>query len=234
MARLAVCTAQESEWAPMVALRAAHPGRIIPGFGMHPWFAHRAAPGWLERLELRLDAAPDAFVGEIGLDRVAVTPDTQRNEFDAQVPVFVDQLRLAKRLCRPVSVHAVQCWGVMCDVLAAPTTPLPPRIMLHSFGGAAAMVASILAIERKRRGETRFFFSFSATINGRAPKTPAVVAAVPLDRLLIESDVHSAAAIDGAMAAALRMVADARGCSLAEAAAITTRNAEQFFRRLHN
>ncbi len=229
VARLAVCSAREEEWAPMLALRQAHGSRVMPGFGVHPWFAHRASPGWLERLEDHLRRTPDAFVGEIGLDRVAVTPDTQRNEFAAQQPVFVAQLRLAHQLQRPVSVHAVHCWGVLCELLAAPATLLPPRIMLHSFGGAVAMVASLLALERKRSSDTRFYFSFSSTINGRAPKTAAVIAAVPADRLLIESDEHSARHMDAALAAAVRLVAEARGCSVAEAAALTTRNAELFF-----
>ena len=34
------------------------------GFGIHPWWAHGAAPGWRDRLRAALTAAPDAVVGE--------------------------------------------------------------------------------------------------------------------------------------------------------------------------
>ena len=76
--------------------------------------------------------------------------------------------------------------------------------MLHSYGGAPEDVAKFCALGGGKKGRKkggggggdaadivgrRFFFSFSAAINGRAPeKLAARIAAVPADRLLLESD----------------------------------------------
>ncbi len=62
---------------------------------------------------------------------------------------------------------------------------LPPSIIMHSYGGTAGMIDSLLAL--KGLGN-RFYFSFSYVINMRAPKTVDVIRAVPDDRLLIETD----------------------------------------------
>ena len=84
---------------------------------------------------------------------------------------------------------------------------LPPAIYMHSFGGSAAMVDALLAMERKRRSKKKkerkkqqqpasedcpplFYFGFSHAVNARSPKTPSVIAAVPDDRLLLESDLE--------------------------------------------
>jgi len=42
---------------------------------------------WLRDLENRLVANPQAIMGEIGLDKVATTPDTGRCEYESQIPV---------------------------------------------------------------------------------------------------------------------------------------------------
>lgn len=229
--RVGVQSAKEEEWAACEAAAMQY-GCVIPGFGVHPWFAHRVADGWLERLRRRLEGTPHCFMGEIGLDKVAITPDTQVNEWDSQVQVFRMQLELAAQLAKPVSIHAVQCWGVMFDFFSGKETPLPPRVMLHSFGGSIEMVKSFMALEKKRSkaaNPLQFYFSFSTTINGRAPKTSSVVAAVPEERLLIESDHNDAEQIDESMNAACQLVADARGWTLEKAADTTARNAARFF-----
>lgn len=71
-------------------------------------------------------------------------------------------------------------------------TPYPPRVCLHSFSGPAETVkqytSPIVPCE--------VFFSFSTTINAWSDtsngKVEAVVRAVPSDRLLVESDLHTA------------------------------------------
>lgn len=70
--------------------------------------------------------------------------------------------------------------------------PYPPRICLHSFSGPAETVKQYIAPS----APCKVFFSFSTTINswdgdGRG-KVEAAVRAVPDDRVLIESDLHTA------------------------------------------
>lgn len=70
--------------------------------------------------------------------------------------------------------------------------PYPPRICLHSFSGPAETVKQYAA----PNVPCEVFFSFSTTINAWSDnangKVEAAVKAVPEDRILIESDLHTA------------------------------------------
>jgi Tat protein secretion system quality control protein TatD with DNase activity len=70
--------------------------------------------------------------------------------------------------------------------------PYPPRICLHSFSGPAETVKLYTA----PTVPCEVFFSFSTTINSWVEdgqgKVEAAVGAVPDDRLLMESDLHTA------------------------------------------
>lgn len=77
------------------------------------------------------------------------------------------------------------------EQLAEPK-PYPPRICLHSFSGPAETVKLYTA----PAVPCEVFFSFSTTINSWVDngqsKVEAAVRAVPDDRLLVESDLHTA------------------------------------------
>ncbi|CAN0371802.1 unnamed protein product, partial [Ectocarpus sp. 12 AP-2014] len=87
------------------------------GLGLHPWYAHARSKEWLRDLTALLEQHPHALVGEIGLDKVARTPDTRRVEWDDQLGVFQTQMELAARMSRPVSVHCVKAHGKLVDCL---------------------------------------------------------------------------------------------------------------------
>jgi Tat protein secretion system quality control protein TatD with DNase activity len=77
-------------------------------------------PKWLHEMEQLLIANPTSIVGEIGLDGFHFRPDTKElcSTMDSQVQAFEMQLELATRLQRPVSIHAVQCFGQLYEALA--------------------------------------------------------------------------------------------------------------------
>eukprot|EP00658_Telonema_sp_P-2_P043487 TRINITY_DN31428_c0_g1_i2.p1 TRINITY_DN31428_c0_g1~~TRINITY_DN31428_c0_g1_i2.p1 ORF type:complete len:227 (+),score=51.82 TRINITY_DN31428_c0_g1_i2:211-891(+) len=194
------------------------------GLGVHPWFAHLVdgeTMGWLSRLEQSLTEHLDLIVGEIGLDKAAIAPETGRCEFDAQLLCFKAQLELAARMNRPVSVHNVRCHGLMFDIMCG-MEALPPAIALHSYSGSADMAASFCKM--KKFGD-RFFFGFSAGVNLRAKKTLSVIQAIDSSRILLESDSNCLGG--GELLLMCQSIASAKGINVEEVAQLTSANAHR-------
>ena len=171
--RILSCGTREGDWGALTALAGRHP-EILPAYGVHPWFIETLSPDWVNALGQRLTESR-AAVGEIGLDFVVAGLDRGKQE-----AVFLAQLRLARALKRPVSIHCRKAWGRMVELLKQ-EGGLPHGGAIHSFSGSVEMVR-----EFERLG---VFFSFSGSItrpnNLKAKK--AAAAAAP-DRLLIETD----------------------------------------------
>ena len=147
---------------------------IIPSFGYHPWYIHERTGDWLENLSRFLDQVPSA-VGEIGLDRWK--PDLS---YEGQEEVFIAQLRLAAERNLPVSIHCLQAWGRMLQILQC--EPRPARgFLLHSYGGPQELVKSFT--------ELGAYFSLPGYYaHERKERQRETFRQVPPERLLIETD----------------------------------------------
>ena len=204
------------------------------------------APRWVHELEALLVAHPEAAIGETGLDGFHFDSATQQLTcpMDRQMVALDWQLHLATKLNRPVSLHCVQAFGPLMDVLSsrqlaqqqqsrneqqrrrrrqrAPSL-LPPAIYFHAFGGKCAVVDQLAAL--CRRTATRCYFGFAPVINFRSPKTAAVVRHVGLERLLLESDHEDAALVPESVREGIQFYADALGVDEALVVERTTANA---------
>jgi len=227
--RCVVNATREADWAAVANLADAESGLVVPAFGIHPWHAHTAGPGWLERLRELLEKHPQASIGECGLDRWVSAPG-----LEIQRPVFREQVRLARELDRPLTVHCLRAWGALFEVFA--DTPPPSRFLMHSFGGSNETARRLIPLGA--------WFSFSGHfLHPRKSAVLEVFQNLPPARILLETDApdmlppaefithplpenhnHPAnlPAIGHALAAALGMSADA----LAD---LTRKNAERFF-----
>lgn len=125
--------------------------------------------------------------------------------------------------------------GFPIETTATPKTklytpkPFPPRICLHSFSGSPQVMTQYLnpAIP------ARIFFSFSTAINlstaGGEKKFPDVIRGCPADRILIESDLHTAGDdMDYYLQAMYRKVCEIKGWTLEEGLARIRKNYEEF------
>ncbi|KAJ1905056.1 Cut9-interacting protein scn1 [Coemansia sp. IMI 209127] len=225
---------QYTDWDDVVRLKDQHKWRIIPAFGVHPWFVERVLSGeipfgWQDRLR-KLLQSHGGVLGECGLDKIAKNPSTQKvYPFEPQIHLFKEQLAIAHELSVPISVHCVRAFGALVDALkeAAAKDALPPRIMLHSYSGSPDMLRQILL-----KGELgrHMYVSFSWFVNGRnEQKSRECIAAVPDDRLLVESDLYSADDAFSALELIIRLVAGARGWTLDEACCNLAGNSRTFF-----
>src|SRR5581483_2910452 len=173
IAKFVVNGACETDWPGVLALARSHP-QIIPSFGYHPWYISERTPNWQSALASFLDQIPSA-IGEIGLDKWIKNPD-----IPAQIEVFTAQWRLAAQRSLPVSVHCLQAWGLLLDILRREPNH-PPGFLLHSFGGPAEMIPELAQLGA--------YFSLPGYFaHERKTRQRETFRRVPLDRLLIETD----------------------------------------------
>jgi TatD DNase family protein len=171
--RMVVNGACESDWPQVLALARASK-IVVPSFGYHPWYLDERTADWLSNLERFLDEVPSA-VGEIGLDRWK--PDLA---YDGQEEVFLAQLGIAARRNLPVSIHCLQAWGRMLELLQQNARP-QRGFVLHSFGGPMEMIPAFAKLGA--------YFSFPGYfLQERKLKQRETFKHVPPDRLLIETD----------------------------------------------
>ncbi len=164
---------REDDWERVGKVCSADP-RLLPSYGLHPWFVDEAGPDWRERLLPRL-VSGCAGVGEIGLDRWKPGLDPARQE-DA----FLWQFDLAAERNLPATVHCLQAFGRLRDLLRARAVPACGWL-LHSYGGPGEMVREFAAMGA--------YFSFSGHfLHPRKAARLVVFRQVPRDRLLIETD----------------------------------------------
>lgn len=164
----------EDDWENVEFLAASEPNFILPAFGIHPWHAHTARPGWQEKLRHLLEKLPHATIGECGLDQWIAEPS-----ITIQRLVFIEQLRLARELERPVTIHCLKAWGALFDTFAE--APPPPRFLMHSFSGSIETARRLIPLGA--------YFSFSGYfLHERKSSAIEVFRQLPTDRILLETD----------------------------------------------
>jgi TatD DNase family protein len=173
VAQMVVNGSCEEDWPQVLALAQRVP-QVIPSFGCHPWYVKERSANWKENLTRHLDAVPSA-VGEIGLDKWIKDGDPAQQE-----EVFVWQLRLASERNLPVSIHCLQAWGRLLELLSAGPRPRC-GFVLHSFGGSRELIAAL--------AELGAYFSLPGYFaRERKERQRETFRHVPRDRLLIETD----------------------------------------------
>lgn len=218
--RMAVCGTSSNDWNQILQRAAEYP-QIIPMIGIHPWFVSHDWKNSFQTLGKILRDVPTSGIGETGLD--FQERFTNRAE---QEESFAEHLDLARELNRPVAVHCVQAWGRLIEILREYPAP---RVLLHAFGGAPELIPELT--------ELNCWFSFCGSVtNPAAKRVRAAVAAVPSDRLLIETDSPDFPPADcpepnepANLIYVARAVAEIRKIPLDDLSALTSKNAERFF-----
>ncbi len=181
-------------------------------------------------LDLEVSAALQAYVrahrdrlvgiGEVGLDHWIVKEGAER---DLQRRIFADFIALAADLDLPLNVHSRSAGRAAVQFLKEQGAR---RVLLHAFDGKASA-----ALEGAAVG---FFFSIPPSVV-RSVQKQKLVRALPLERLLLETDSPVLGPDPAArneprnLRIACQAVADLKGVSFEEVAERTTANAHQLF-----
>lgn len=167
------CGALQKDWGKVWEL-ANRFDYLVPSFGVHPWFVDSVSANWREDLKEYLRKIPSG-VGECGLDFVGEKCDRELQEY-----VFIEQLKIAKELNRPISIHCRKAWGRLILILKE-IHPLPAGGLIHSYSGSCELIPQL--------EQLGFYISFSGTVtNEKSIRVRKSVLKVSIDRLLIESD----------------------------------------------
>ena len=169
-----VCNGTRPEDWPAVEKFSQEDRRVVPFFGVHPWYVGKLPVDWYKTLEDFLKRNPAAGVGEVGLDKA------RNMDLARQTEVFHRQLEIAGRLARPLAIHCVRAWSDLVNVLKR---SLPPRtrFMVHSFQGSSQVLKDLLSLGA--------YISFSwKSLQRDSEESIALMRGVPLDRLLLETD----------------------------------------------
>lgn len=149
--------------------------RIYATVGIHPYDAATATPENLDVLRtLALNNKKVLAVGEFGLD--FHRPNSDR---EGQIQAMIAQYELARELKKPQVYHLRDGYGEFCEF--AKGRAFPDGGIIHCFSSSAEIAEFCV-----KKG---FHISFSGTVTyNNAVNLWRAAAAVPLDRLLIETD----------------------------------------------
>ncbi len=149
---------------------------VFAAVGMQPNYLAEAQPGDWDRIVAMLGEPGVVAVGETGLDRHwDFTP------FDVQQDYFDRHLRLSQERDLPFIVHIRDCDEDILVMLREAHARGPLRGVMHSFTGSRAMADECL--------EMGLYLSFAGMVTfKKSAELRAIAAAVPGDRILIETD----------------------------------------------
>lgn len=192
---------------------------IYAAVGLHPDAADE-----IERIdEIRrlCDNKKVVAVGEIGLDY-----HYEEHSRDIQKKAFEEQLKLAAELDMPVVIHSRDAWEDTMEFLRK----YRPKGVMHCFSGSAETAREIVGMG--------MYVGFTGVVTFKnAKKALKALEAVPLDRLLVETDCPYMAPepnrgkrnYSGYLPYTIAAMAAVKGVSPDEMAEITAENAERLF-----
>ncbi len=196
---------------------------LYAAVGVHPEDCADWEDRWLDRLR-ELSGDPKVVaIGEIGLDyywKENPPRELQRRVFEAQ-------LRLAEELDLPVIVHDREAHGDCMDIVRRfPNV----RGVFHCYSGSAEMAGELVKLG--------WMISFTGVLTYRnARKAVEAARAVPMDRLMIETDSPYMAPVpcrgqrcdSSLLAHTCGRLAEIKGLSWEECARVTLENGRRFY-----
>jgi len=188
--------------------------------GFHPENLEGMPDDYLDQIAELLKHPKVVALGEIGLDYHWDIPR------DLQNRVFEEQLQLAKELDVPVVIHDREAHGDTMELVRK----YRPKGLMHCFSGSVEMLKEVV-----RLGMSISLGGTATFKNARVPVE--VAAAVPIDRLLLETDAPYLSPVpfrgkrndSTRIAYTAERIAEIRNMDAQELIDIATENAKRFY-----
>ena len=188
--------------------------------GIHPENLDGLADDYLDRLTQLLSHPKAVALGEIGLDYHWDIPREEQHR------VFEEQLKLARELDVPVVIHDREAHGDVMELVRK----YQPKGLMHCYSGSVEMLKEVIRLGMS--------ISLGGTVTFKNARVPVeVAAAVPLDRLLLETDAPYLSPVpfrgkrndSTNIAYTAQRIAEIRGMDPQELIDITTENAKRLY-----
>lgn len=190
--------------------------------GVHPENLEGLTENYLDELaSLYKNNKKVVAIGEIGLDYYWDIPK------EPQLKVFEEQLKLSLELDAPVVIHDREAHA---DTMRILKKYAPKKVLLHCYSGSKEMLKEVLKLGA--------FISLGGVVTFKNARVPVEVCeAVPLDRLLLETDCPYLSPVpfrgkrnsSEKIAFTAEKIAEIKGMETQKLIDITTQNAEEFF-----
>jgi TatD DNase family protein len=220
--RMVIPATTANRWDKVKQVCAEHDG-LYPAYGLHPMFVEQHHVSHLRELDEWLEREQAIAVGECGIDFFHSKVDAKW-----QRQLFLEQLQLANSHRLPLIVHVRKALDEVINLLRKYARH---GGVVHSFAGSQQQALQL--------HDLGFKLGIAATVGfERARKLRAVVAAMPDDALLLESDApdQPGTAHRGQLNQPayilehLQTMAELRQCPPEELAVTLNRNAESLFK----
>jgi len=209
---------------PMFKLCEANPGVLFPMLGLYPGSVEK---NWKEEIDALQPwfAKNPVAIGEIGLDYHFSTEFKQEQKEALRV-----QLEMAAEHDLPVNIHLRDATEDFVAIIKD-CAHLHLRGNLHAYSGSSETW-------RELRKYADFSLGIGGVVTFKNAKLPQVVADVPMEYLLLETDAPylSPTPLRGTRNESANIpliaakIAEIKGVSIEEVARITTDNAEKLFK----
>ena len=199
-------------------------GFAFPSIGLHPT---SVKDNWREELNFVKERCKERrfiAIGEIGLDGY-----WSKGHFNYQKIVFEEQLRLASQNSLPVIIHSRDATEEIFKVMDS-CRDIPLKGVLHAFSGSYETYCRV-------QGYGDFMIGIGGVVTFKNSSLASVVERVPLERILLETDAPWLTPMPfrgkrnepSYIKIIAGKIAQIKGCSLEEVAAVTTENAMKIF-----
>lgn len=195
---------------------------IYASVGVHPHDAASLTEEDMARLKKMLTHKKVVALGEIGLDYFY-----DNSPRDIQKKWFIRQLQIAKETDMPVIIHCRDAVGECMDIIRKSEHK---KGVMHCFSGSAETAEELASMG--------WYVSFSGSVTFKnVEKLRRAASAVPLDRLMIETDspylspepVRGTRNTPQNVRYVAEKIAEIKQISVEEVAKITFENAKKFF-----
>lgn len=198
---------------------------IYSALGIHPHYAELMNEEIINKIRILSKHRKVVAIGEIGLDYYY-----DNSPRDVQRYWFERQIELAKELCLPIIIHDRDAHEDTINIINK-TNAKQVGGIFHCFSGSAQMAEDML--------KHNLYIAIGGPVTFKnARKTIEVVKAIPLDKLLVETDCPYLAPEpyrgkrnnSGYLVNIIKKIAEIKGVSESEVAETTLMNAKKVFK----